>query len=172
MLAVLPYLSTFANAQDWKADFERQLPHLGHRNWILIVDKAYPAQSAEGIEVFYTDDDIQNVTPYVLEKINAADHIRPVIYTDKELEYLTDKEAKDADKLKSAYKQLFTNYPTHSIWHNDVFPKIDKAAEQFAIIILKTKTLIPYSSVFIELDCGYWDEKSEQALRDRIDRDK
>jgi hypothetical protein len=171
MLAALPCLSAAVSAQqDWKADFERQLPYLGHRNWILIVDKAYPAQSAEGIDVFYTNDDIRNVTPYVLEQIDRADHIRPVIYTDKELEYMTDRDAAQVESLKNDYNELFGSYPRQSILHGDVFPKIDSAARQFSIIILKTNTLIPYSSVFIELDCGYWDTKSEQALRERIGR--
>ena len=34
----------------WKKEFEEILPMLGHRNWILVVDKAYPMQSADGIE--------------------------------------------------------------------------------------------------------------------------
>jgi len=169
---MIPFLTPFMNAQDWKSDFDGRLPYLGHRNWVLIVDKAYPAQSAEGIHVIYTDDDILNVAPYVLEKIRKADHLRPVVYTDKELEYLTDKDVKQISKLKAAYKQMFLKDPVHALWHNDVFPKIDAAARQFSILILKTKTLVPYSSIFIELDCGYWNEQSEQALRDRIGKDK
>ena len=32
----------------WQEKLEEQLPLLGHRNWILIVDSAYPLQNASG----------------------------------------------------------------------------------------------------------------------------
>ncbi|MDR1747417.1 MAG: hypothetical protein LBR49_09160 [Tannerella sp.] len=164
-------LSALVNAQDWKTSFEQQLPYLGHRNWILIVDKAFPAQTSPGIDVFYTNDDIEKVASYVLDKIKNADHIRPVIYLDKELDYLTDKQVKNVEKMKRNYQKLFKDYPNNTLWHESVFAKIDEASEQFRIIVLKTNTLMPYSSVFIELDCGYWDEKSEQTLRGKIQDD-
>jgi hypothetical protein len=33
------------------------------------------------------------------------------------------------------------------------------------VLILKTDLTLPYTSVFIELDCGYWGPEKEQALR-------
>jgi hypothetical protein len=38
-------------------------------------------------------------------------------------------------------------------------------AAKYAVLVLKTKSALPYSSVFIELDSGYWDRKSEDNLR-------
>ena len=35
-----------------------------------------------------------------------------------------------------------------------------------------TNTAIPYSSVFMELQPGYWDADSEQHLREKIQRDR
>ena len=35
----------------------------------------------------------------------------------------------------------------------------------FTILVLKTRTALPYSSVFIELDSAYWDVDSERELR-------
>ncbi len=29
---------------DWKQQLNKELPLLGHRNWILVVDKAFPLQ--------------------------------------------------------------------------------------------------------------------------------
>ena len=39
----------------WKQEFEQLLPKLGHRNWILVVDQAYPLQSAQGIITIDTE---------------------------------------------------------------------------------------------------------------------
>jgi hypothetical protein len=34
--------------------------------------------------------------------------------------------------------------------------------------VIKTPSLLPYSSVFINLDCGYWSAEAEERLRRRI----
>ena len=41
-------------------------------------------------------------------------------------------------------------------------------ASKYAILVLKSKTSLPYSSVFIELDSGYWDRESEDRLRQEM----
>lgn len=33
-----------ATAQSWQSRLTEELPLMGHRNWILIVDSAYPEQ--------------------------------------------------------------------------------------------------------------------------------
>ena len=35
---------------DWKRELKALLPLYGHRNWIVVADSAYPAQSCPGIE--------------------------------------------------------------------------------------------------------------------------
>ena len=40
---------------DWEERLEAELPLLGHRNWIVVTDMAYPLQSAPGIETIYAD---------------------------------------------------------------------------------------------------------------------
>jgi hypothetical protein len=34
---------------------------MGHRNWILIVDKAFPEQNAAGMEYIYANEDLNAV---------------------------------------------------------------------------------------------------------------
>jgi hypothetical protein len=36
------------------------------------------------------------------------------------------------------------------------------------VVLIKTPLTIPYTSVFVELDCGYWSPESEAALRARM----
>src|ERR1700733_11277413 len=40
---------------DWKTVLVDRLPLYGHRNWIVIADSAYPAQTASGIETIYSN---------------------------------------------------------------------------------------------------------------------
>ena len=36
------------------------------------------------------------------------------------------------------------------------------------MVVFNTTGLIPYSSVFFTLDCGYWSAKAEAALREKM----
>ena len=153
----------------WQDKLNSILPLLGHRNWILIVDKAFPLQSAPGMTFINTNEDLPAVLANVLKNIAVANHIKPIIYTDKELEYLTSPEA---DELRRNLYDVITKYASggkiNTILHDEVFSKLDAASKLFNVVVLKTEAFIAYSSVFIELDCGYWDEDSECDLRQRM----
>ena len=49
--------------------------------------------------------------------------------------------------------------------HDQIIAKLDESARLFRILILKSTLAIPYTSVFLELDCGYWTREAEQNLR-------
>ena len=52
--------------------------------------------------------------------------------------------------------------------HEQIIAKLDQSAQVFRILIVKTDMTIPYTSIFFELDCGYWDAEAEQRLRQSI----
>ena len=52
--------------------------------------------------------------------------------------------------------------------YDEIFSKLDAAAKLFNILVIKTDCLMPYTSVFMELDCGYWSSEKEKTLRERI----
>lgn len=157
-------------ASNWEVAFDKQLPLLGHRNWILIVDKAFPAQTAAGMEILNTEGDILDVAKRVLDKLNASSHVKPLIYLDKEFDYLTAAQIPQIEDFRKKYKVLFKDYSVQNILHESVFSKLDEASKLFKIVVLKTDCLIPYSSIFIELDCKYWNEKAEQELRKSMNK--
>jgi hypothetical protein len=41
----------------WQTKLQQELPLLGHRNWIVVVDSAYPWQTSPGIETVETGSD-------------------------------------------------------------------------------------------------------------------
>ncbi len=43
--------------------------------------------------------------------------------------------------------------------------KLNEAARLYDVLVIKTNLTIPYTSVFLELDCGYWAPEAEQRLR-------
>ena len=46
--------------------------------------------------------------------------------------------------------------------HEEIIAKLDRAGELFRVLIVKTNMRIPYTSVFFELDCGYWNAQAEK----------
>ena len=52
--------------------------------------------------------------------------------------------------------------------HEQIISKLDEAGKTFHILVLKSTMTIPYTSVFIRLDCGYWTEEQEKRLRERM----
>ena len=154
----------------WKEKLAEMLPLLGHRNWILVVDKAYPLQSASGITTLYAAEPITKVLEHTLSAVRGADHIRPVIYMDRELSFIDEELCKGVNDLKQQYAAATEGLQVNSLLHDDIFPKLDAASKLFSVLAIKTDCLIPYSSIFIELDCGYWDAERENFLRDIISR--
>ena len=153
---------------EWKSEFQRSLPLLGHRNWILVVDKAYPWQSGNGITTLYTGQSLIKTLEEVVTALKASTHAKPLFYTDKEMEFITEDMAKGSDAYREQLKKVLEGQETQAILHDDVFPKIDAAAKLFNILVLKTDETIAYSSVFIELDCSYWGAEKEKALREKM----
>ena len=57
---------------------------------------------------------------------------------------------------------------TKELLHNDVIMKLDEAAQAFNVVLLKSDMTLPYTSVFLELQCGYWDGASEDRMRAKL----
>lgn len=158
-----------ARAQvNWQAKVSESLPLLGHRNWILIVDSAYPLQSSPGVETIETNAPQLDVLRYVLGAINNSIHVRPLIYMDSELPFVPDDDAPGASDYRTQIAHVLTDYKIESIPHDKVISQIDETSKEFRVLVLKTKMMIPYSSVFIRLDCKYWSADAEKRMRSRM----
>lgn len=154
--------------EEWRYEFNKELSLFGHRNWILIVDKAYPAQTAAGIRTIDTGEDLPDVLSFVLQEIDHSTHVSPIVYTDKELSFITSDLIVNIDDYRSELDKIIRQYDPEVILHDSVFVKIDEASKLFKVLVLKTEEVIAYSSVFIELDCRYWSAEKENTLREAI----
>jgi D-ribose pyranose/furanose isomerase RbsD len=150
----------------WKQELQQQLPLLGHRNWILVVDKAFPLQNADGVITLDTEKPLLDVLNFTLKEIQKASHVKPIIYTDKELGYLDTALVPGIEAYRESLKAIIGEEGVRVLLHDSVFLKIDEASKLFQILVLKTNETIPYSSVFLELDCQYWSPGNETKLRE------
>ncbi len=100
-VSILFTASVLTAQSDWKARVADSMPLLGHRNWILIVDSAYPLQSSPGVETIETNASHLDVLQYVLGAVNNSIHVRPLITMDSELPYVPDDDAPGASAYRS-----------------------------------------------------------------------
>ncbi|MDN5214926.1 RbsD/FucU domain-containing protein [Fulvivirgaceae bacterium BMA12] len=150
---------------DWKSQVREKLMSYGHRNWIVVADAAYPMQSNPAIQTMVVDAGQLEAVEFINNSISNLDHVDANIFVDKEIAYVKEKNAKGIENYKEKLDRMLRGKPVESRLHEDIIKELDKAAELFNILILKTDQTIPYTSVFFQLECGYWDAASEKALR-------
>jgi len=167
--AIVLTAAVAVNAQsDWKTRVGQTMPLMGHRNWILVVDSAYPLQASTGVETIETNANQLDVLRYVLGSVNSSIHVRPLIYMDKELPFVGDDDAPGATAYRSQVQKMLADYIIESMLHERVINQIDETSKEFHVLVLKTTMTIPYSSVFIRLDCKYWSADAEKRMRQRM----
>jgi L-fucose mutarotase/ribose pyranase (RbsD/FucU family) len=164
LIIILMNASTII-AQNWKQTLHEKLPLLGHRNWIVVVDAAYPAQTTPGITTILCDEPQEQVVKTVVEELAATQHVRPVIYLDKELQYVAEKNAPGIINYRNALNSILSGSKPEVMLHENIISMLDEAGKTFNIIVLKTKLTLPYTSVFFKLECGYWTDEAEKQLR-------
>lgn len=151
---------------NWEERLASLLPTYGHRNWIVIADFAYPAQSKPGIETLFTGGEHTQVLGAVLDAISSSIHVRANAYIDTELKFVTEADAPGVTALRHEVKRRLAGHSTREVAHELLIGRLDQASTLFRILILKSTLTIPYSSVFLELECGYWSDDAETRLRD------
>lgn len=152
----------------WKSRLADRLPSFGHRNWIGIVDSAYPEQVAPGVELLPTGEDHIRVVQDVFKAVDTAPHIRAIVHLDAELACLDEAFAPGIDVLRTRLESVLKGQEVKSEPHESIIEQIDEAGQQFHVLLLKTNLALPYTSLFLQLECGYWSAKTEESLRDAM----
>jgi L-fucose mutarotase/ribose pyranase (RbsD/FucU family) len=150
--------------QDWQSTLERTLPLLGHRNWLVIADSAYPLQSRPGVQTIFADESHQVVLEKTLAMLRASRHVRPVVHLDRELAFLDD-QAPEVRPFRQWLEAALANETVQTSLHEEIISTLDRVGQMFSVLVVKTNMTIPYTSVFFELDCRYWDVASEGRMR-------
>jgi hypothetical protein len=152
-------------ASDWQTRVAQVMPLLGHRNWIMIVDSAYPLQSSTGVETLETNADQLDVLRKVLATIDASIQVRPIVYMDAELPYVSEKDAPGVTAYRAGVKSVLGGRAITPLPHEQIIAKVDEVGKTFHILVLKTTMTVPYTSVFLQLNCKYWSDDAEAELR-------
>jgi D-ribose pyranose/furanose isomerase RbsD len=152
----------------WQQTLEDILPLYGHRNWIVIADSAYPAQARAGIDTIASNAGQVQVLEEVLTSLASSKHVKPTIYTDQELAFVPESDAPGITAYRQRLTELLGNREVSVLPHEQIISKLDEAAQTFRVLIIKTDMVIPYTSVFLQLECAYWNADAEARLRQLV----
>lgn len=167
-MALLMAGVTAQGQESWREKVIHELPLMGHRNWIVIVDSAYPLQTGEGVETIETGQDQLPVLDFVLGAIRHSRHVRPLAHTDAELAYVPENEAPGVDQYRADLKNRLSGIPTDAVLHQRLIDQLNQTGKSFHVLVLKTNMTVPYTSVFLQLDCKYWGADQEARMREKM----
>ncbi|MBQ7180369.1 MAG: hypothetical protein IJR87_03655 [Bacteroidaceae bacterium] len=151
--------------ENWKTVLKEKLPLLGHRNWIVVTDMAYPLQTKPGITTLFAEEPFQEVVSCVSGQIAQAPHVFAHVYLDVEQQAMSEQLAPGWDAYCKGLYQTLDQNDVSFIPHEELIRRLDEVSQLYQVIIIKTNLTIPYSSAFFELDCAYWDADREKTIR-------
>jgi|SRR5690242_5605917 len=149
----------------WEDFLKDRLKLFGHRNWLVIADSAYPAQSRQGLETIVADEEQTAALAKTFAILRGCKHIKPTIYTDKELTFVSEADAPGITSYREQLGDLLQGYEVRALPHEEIISRLDRVGEMFRVLLIKTRMRIPYTSVFFDLECGYWNAEAEERLR-------
>jgi hypothetical protein len=143
---------------------------MGKNSWIVITDAAYPAGRVAGVEAIVAPKPITTVLDYVLDRLGDSQSVGATAWLSSELERIPDRDAPDIARL---HKDLCRALNAAKVeikvaTEEEIAKKVAADAAAYRILVIRTTTPLPYSSVHLSLNCKYWDAAREKRLRDAL----
>jgi len=110
------------------------------------------------------NDDLPSVLKYVAGAISKSRHVRATVFLDRELQFIDEHDYPGVSELRRQITSPFSKDQVSSIPHTEVLSKIDETGKTFRILFIKTSETIPYTSVYMRLDCGYMSDEVERKI--------
>ena len=152
----------------WKSAVDKQVAQLGYRNWIVVAEASFPAYNRIGVRQVQADVEIPEALDYVLHVMERTENTRPNVYLARELRSVENDYAPGIEPLRKHLTTALHGHEPTQIDHQSLLHLLEDANRSFDVLVIRTTTALPYSSVYLELLPGYWDSESEARLRERI----
>jgi hypothetical protein len=156
----------------WRAAVDHQANQLGYRNWIVIAEASFPAHNRPGLRQVNAPVEVPEAVDYVLHALEQTENVRPQVYLTRELRSVENDFAPGIDELRQRVRDSLHGHEPTELDQQSLLVLMEDANRSFDVLVIRTQTALPYSSVFLELKPGYWDADSESRLRERIERER
>jgi D-ribose pyranose/furanose isomerase RbsD len=145
---------------------------LGYRNWIVVAEASFPAHSRPGVRQINANDEIPAVVDEVLRTLEQTQHVTPTIYLSREMSAVENDYAPGIDEFRKRLKGALHARETTELEQQSLMTLMEDANKSFEVLVIRTNTALPYTSVFMELQPGYWNADSESRLRQQLERQR
>jgi L-fucose mutarotase/ribose pyranase (RbsD/FucU family) len=157
---------------DWKGTVNQHVNQLGYRNWIVVSEASFPAHSRTGVRQVNANAEIPDVVDYVLNALEQTQHVRPKVYLTREMRAVENDFAPGIDEMRKRIAESLHGHEPTELDQQSLITLLESANQSYDVLVIRTPTALPYTSVFLELQPGYWDAESEDRLRQRISRER
>ncbi|MBK1883136.1 hypothetical protein JIN85_11960 [Luteolibacter pohnpeiensis] len=162
----------FHSNEAWKSAIVNQTSKLGYRNWIVISEASFPAQSRQGVRQMTASAEIPEVVDYVMNTLEQTQAVSPKVYLTRELRSVENDFAPGIDEYRQKIEGSLHGHEVTELEQQSLMTLLEDASRSYNVLVIRTPTALPYTTVFLELQPGYWDADSEQRLRDQIQRER
>lgn len=172
VLAECSFLPEIPRQGGWRDALAVQTGQLGYRNWIVISEASFPAHSRTGVRQINANEEIPAVVDEVLRTLEQTEHVTPRIYVARELRAVENDYAPGIDEFRKQLQGAMHAHETTELEQQSLLTLLEDANKSFDVLVIRTTTALPYTSVFMELQPGYWNSDSEFRLREQLDRQR
>jgi D-ribose pyranose/furanose isomerase RbsD len=156
----------------WQAAVDNQVAQLGYRNWIVIAESSFPAQNRSGMRQISAPVEVPEAVDYVLQALERTESVRQQVYLARELRSVENDYAPGIDTMRESLRESLHGHEATELDQQSLMTLLADANRSYDVLVIRTQTALPYSSVFMELKPGYWDPDSESRLRERIEHER
>ncbi len=162
----------FQEGDGWRDAVAARTGQLGYRNWIIIAEASFPAHSRPGVRQIAAGEEVPAILDEVLRTLEKTEHVRPRVYVSRELSAVENDFAPGIDEYRSQLQRALHGHEPNELEHQVLLTLIEDVTKSFDVLVIRSSTALPYTSVFLELQPGYWDGESESRLRQQIERQR
>ena len=135
--------------REWKDQLYKNLAIVGARNWIVIAESSFPAYTGAGIKTMVSDKTSDEVLLDVLNMLEEEAHVVPRIMISSELRSVTEDYAPGIKRYRNNINKMLPGRQHFELMSRTINSLIEDAAKQFNVLVIKTKTSLPYSNIYI-----------------------
>lgn len=156
----------------WRDALMTHTSQLGYRNWIVVAEASFPAHSRPGVRQITANDEIPAVVDEVLKRLEQTEHVTPHIFVAREMGAVENDYAPGIDEFRKQLGVALHARETTELEQQSLMTLMEDANKSFEVLVIRTNTALPYTSVFMELQPGYWNSDSESRLREQLERQR
>ena len=162
----------FQQGNNWRGALAAQTAQLGYRNWIVVAEASFPAHSRSGVRQINANEEIPAVVDEVLRTLEQTEHVTPRIYLAREMRVVENDYAPGIDEFRKQLQGAMHAHETTELEQQSLMTLMEDTTKSFEVLVIRTTTALPYTSVFMELQPGYWNGESESRLREQLERQR